>query len=246
MRNLKLEIEYDGTNYCGWQVQDSPRKKSIQEVIEKILSSILQEKIRLVVSGRTDAGVHAAAQVANFTTKSGIATEKLLGALNGCLPADITIAAVEEEKPGFHSRYGAKSKVYRYTILNRRHPSALLRNTVYFYPHPLDLRLIRQEAKSLLGRHDFKSFQGSDAKKEDTVRTIKAVKVSKKADLVTIDIEGDGFLYNMVRSIAGTLIDIGRGKLAAGSIKKILLLRDRRAAGPTAPAKGLCLVRVKY
>ena len=247
MRNLKLEIEYDGTNYCGWQVQDnSPRKKSIQEVIEKVLGKILQEKIRLVASGRTDAGVHAYAQAANFKTSSKMTQQKLLGALNGMLPADITIARVEEKKLDFHSRFSAKSKIYRYSILNRQYPSASLRNTAYYYPHPLDIRLIRQEAKAILGRHDFKSFQGSDAGKQDTVRTIKEVKITKSRDLINIDIEGDGFLYNMVRNIVGTFIEIGRGKLAAGSMKKILRLKDRKSAGPTAPAKGLCLIRVKY
>jgi len=246
MRNLKLEIEYEGTNYCGWQVQDSPRKKSIQEVIEKALGKILQEKIHLVASGRTDAGVHAYAQAANFKTNSGITPQKLLGALNGTLPKDITVARIEEKKLDFHSRFSAKSKIYRYTILNRQCPSASLRNTAYFYPHTLDIRLIRQEAKAILGRHDFKSFQGSDPEKQNTVRTIKEIKITKSRDLIYIDIEGDGFLYNMVRSIVGTLIEIGRGKLAAGSMRKILRLKDRKAAGPTAPAKGLCLVRVKY
>jgi tRNA pseudouridine38-40 synthase len=246
MRNLKLEIEYEGTNYCGWQVQNSSHKKSIQEVIEKTLRRILQEKIRLIASGRTDAGVHALAQVANFETKSNIRPQKLQRALNSLLPQDIVITAIEEKNPDFHSRFSAKSKTYRYSILNRSYPSALLRNTVYHYPYPLDIKLMQKEAKILLGKHNFKSFQASGKLERDPVRTIKSIKITKSQDRIYIDIEADGFLYNMVRNIVGTLLEIGRGKLPEGSLKKILSAKDRRLAGPTAPAKGLCLIRVKY
>jgi len=245
-RNLRLGIEYDGTKYCGWQAQRSHRFKSIQEVIEKTLQRILREKIKLIASGRTDAGVHAQAQVANFKTHSKITTEKLQRALNGLLPQDIKINAIKEAPLGFHSRFAAKSKVYRYLILNRSYPSALLRNTVYFYPHPLKIRLMRREARFLLGRHNFKSFKASENKERDAVRTIKRIKISKKNDLINIEIEADGFLYNMVRNIVGTFIEIGRGRSAYGSLKKILLSKNRKLAGPCVPASGLCLVKVKY
>lgn len=246
MPNLKLEIEYDGTNYAGWQVQAHRNKKSIQEVLEKTLRKILQEKVRLVTSGRTDAGVHALAQVANFKTSSSIAPDRLRVALNGLLPDDISINKVEEAAENFHSRFDAKSKIYRYTILNRAYPSALLRNTVYFYAYPLDVKLMQKEAVCLLGAHDFKSFQASDKKERGSKRTIKKLRITKCSDSIYFDIEADGFLYNMVRNIVGTLIEIGRGRFPGGSLKKILLAKNRRLAGPTVPARGLCLIKVKY
>jgi len=253
MRNIKLTIEYDGTNYAGWQVQarvqkteHRVQKKTIQETIEKTLRKILQKRIKIIGSGRTDAGVHAQAQVANFKTASKITLEKLKRALNGNLPEDIKIIKIEEVTLDFHSRFYAKSKLYRYTILNRTHPSAFLRNTTYFYPHPLDSKLMQEEARPLLGRHNFSAFQACGSSVKDSVRTIKKVQIKKEGDLIYVDIEADGFLYNMVRNIVGTLIEIGRGKLPEGSAKKILLARNRKFAGPTLPAKGLCLLEVKY
>ncbi len=265
MRNIKLEIEYDGTNYCGWQIQSCTSyivyRISIQETLEKILSKILQEKIKVIGSGRTDAGVHALAQVANFKTDSSIALEKLQNGLNALLPEDISINKVEERSLDFHSRFSAKSKVYRYTILNLPSRSAILRNVVYFYPYSLDINLMRKQARYLLGKHDFRSFCASKSGVKDTIRTIKKISIRKicyplslpcrqagaiRYPLLVIDIEANGFLYNMVRNIVGTLIEIGRGKISQGSIKKILYSRDRTLAGPTAPARGLCLVEVKY
>jgi len=251
MRNLKLEIEYDGTNYCGWQAQNScplsvVRRPSVQETIEKTLRKILQEKIRLIASGRTDAGVHARRQIANFKTASNIALKKLQRALNALLPEDITIARIEEKNLDFNSRFDAQSKIYRYTILNRKYPSALLRNTVYFYPYPLNIKLMQSQAKVLLGCHNFKSFQASDKIVRDAVRTIKRIKITKDNDLIYIDIEADGFLYNMARNIVGTLLEIGRARFPKGYLKKLLLLKNRKLAGPTVPAKGLCLLEVRY
>jgi tRNA pseudouridine38-40 synthase len=246
MRNLKLQIEYDGTNYCGWQVQHRHKGKSIQGTIEKTLRKILQEKVRLIASGRTDAGVHALAQIANFKARSEITLKKLQRALNGLLPDDISISRIEEAGPDFHSRFAAKSKTYRYTILNRVHPSPLLRNKVYFYPYHLDIKLMRKESRGLLGKHNFRSFQAADKKERDPVRIIKKLKIAKNRDLLYIDITADGFLYNMTRNIVGTLIEIGRTKFPEGSLKKILLARNRKFAGPTAPARGLCLLEVKY
>jgi len=253
MRNIKLTIEYDGTNYAGWQVQNSCQlsavscqPKTIQETIEIALKRILQKKIKLIGSGRTDSGVHAKAQVANFKTDSGIAAEKIRMALNAVLPDDITVIKAEEAVLGFHSRFSAKSKVYRYTILNRLSRPTILRDMVYFLSYPLNLRLMRREAKILLGRHNFKSFQAVDKEERGAVRTIKNLEITKDNDFINIDIEADGFLYNMVRNIVGTLIEIGRGKLPAGSMQKILLSRNRKLAGPTVPAKGLCLLKVRY
>jgi tRNA pseudouridine38-40 synthase len=246
MRNLKLTIEYDGTNYCGWQVQKISKKKSIQETIEKSLQKILQEKSRLIAQGRTDAGVHAEAQVANFKTKSNISIEKIQKALNGLLPQDIKIIRIEEKPLSFHSRFDARYKVYRYTILNRPYPSAFLRNTAYFYPYPLNIKLIQKEARCLLGRHNFKALQGSGEREKHTVRTIKRIYLVKDRDLIYTYIMANGFLKNMARNIVGTLIEIGRERLGPGSLKKILLSQNRKLAGPTAPAKGLCLVKVVY
>lgn len=246
MRNLRLEIEYDGSNYAGWQIQSKCRVRTIQQVIEETLRSILQEKIKLIVSGRTDAGVHAKAQVVNFFTHSKISLPKLKLALNGILPEDIKVIRIKNEALNFHSRFSAKSKLYRYTILNRDYSSPLLRNTVYFYPHPLDVKLMRKEASVLLGKHNFRAFQASQGKEKNPVKIIKKIDISQKDNFIYIDIEADGFLYNMVRNIVGTLIEIGRGRFAEGSLKKILRLKDRRLAGQTAPASGLCLLKVRY
>ena len=248
LRNIKLEIEYDGTNYCGWQVQNGRRalKRSIQEVIESTLNKILQENVKIICSGRTDAGVHARFQIANFTTGSSISALRLQGALNALLPADIVVAGVKDMPPGFHSRFGALSKTYRYTILNRAHRPALMRHSVYWCPYPLDIRLMRSEAKVLIGRHDFAAFKTTSAKKGSSVRTIRKIRIAGDAGSIYIDIEADGFLYAMVRTIVGTLLEIGRGKLAKGALAGILKSRDRKQAGPTAPACGLCLMTVRY
>ena len=249
MRNLKITIEYDGTNYAGWQVQKNHRGRkhtTIQETIEQVLSQILQEKIRLIASGRTDAGVHALAQVANFTSVSKINLGKLRRALNGNLPEDIKSSKIEEVSFKFNSRFSAKSKVYRYTILNRAFSSPLLRNTTHFLHYPLNLALMRKEARAILGRHDFTSFTASGGKKRNPVKTIKKIKITRKNNLISIEIEADGFLYKMVRNIVGTLIEIGRGEFLRGSLKKILAAQDRKMAGSAAPARGLLLVKVKY
>jgi len=244
MRNIKLHIEYDGTNYSGWQVQK--KLKTIQSTIESALRKILQEKIRLIVSGRTDTGVHAQDQVANFSTQSKISLLKLRSALNSNLPFDITITKAEEARRDFHSRFSANSKLYRYTILNRPYRSSFLRNTVYFCPYPLDLKAMQKESLVLLGRHDFCAFRASGSSNQNPVRTIKKLKINRKRDYIYIEIEADGFLYNMARSIVGTLIEVGRGRFPGGTLKKILLSKNRRLTGPTAPARGLCLVKVNY
>ncbi len=245
MRNIKLTIEYDGKNYAGWQTQNK-KHKTIQQTLEKALQKILRKRIRIIGSGRTDAGVHAQAQVANFKTDSNIAIEKLQKALNAVLPDDIAVIETEEVGLNFHSRFSAKSKVYRYTILNRPSRSAILRDTAYFFPYPLNLKLMRKDARILLGRHNFKSFQAADKKERGAVRTIKNFKVIRDKDFIYIDIESDGFLYNMVRNIVGTLIEIGRGKFPEGSLRKILESRNRKLAGPTVPARGLSLIKVNY
>lgn len=250
MRNILLKIEYDGTNYAGWQKQNNSRKKTIQETVETALKRILREETKLISCGRTDSGVHAVCHMANFKTLSVIQLFKLRRGLNAVLPNDIVIKEIKETSPDFHSRFKAKSKTYAYTILNGPAPSAILRNYVHHLPYKLNVGLMRREAKSLLGKHNFKSFQASDAEWRDSerssVRTIKKIGIAKNGELVKISVEADGFLYNMVRNIVGTLIEIGRGRLVEGSMRRILRAKDRKLAGPTAPAKGLCLMEVKF
>lgn len=252
MRNILIEIEYDGTRFQGWQSQQNKfsnqkaSPKTIQEIIEKVLGIILNDKIRLICSGRTDAGVHAKSQIANFKTTSKIPLEKLKIAFNSLLPEDIVIRKMKEVPARFHAQYAAKTKTYRYTILNQPVNNVFMRNYAKYIPKPLHIDLMSEEAKVLSGRHDFKSFQATDKKERNSIRTIKKIKIRKRAGFIFIDIEANGFLYNMARNIVGTLIEIGRGKFPKGSMKKILQAKDRKKAGPTAPAKGLCLLRVKY
>ena len=246
MFNIQLTIAYDGTSYAGWQIQKNA--KTIQGEIEKALKRILKEKIRLIGSGRTDSGVHARAQVANFKTKRNFPASKLQAALNTNLPEDISILKVKKAPLKFHSQYDAKSKIYRYAILNSRIDDPFLRRFYYKTPYKLNVSLMKKEAKILLGKHDFKSFQAKSAAShiKNTVRTIKVLTIKKENTFIYIDIEANGFLHNMVRNVAGTLVEIGRGYFPEGSMKKILHSKDRQKAGPTAPGKGLILVKVKY
>jgi tRNA pseudouridine38-40 synthase len=244
MHNIKLTIEYDGISYHGWQVQKGI--PTIQGEIEKALESILQEKVKLIAASRTDAGVHAKGQVANFKTKSVIPAKSLMSGLNSILPPTIAIRNCVRAKSSFHARNLAKQKLYRYTILNSSCPSPLLRNYVYFFPQHLDLIKMREGARMLIGRHDFSSFCASSEAREKRICQILSLQLKRKGALIYIDIEADYFLYNMVRIISGTLLDIGRGKISTKELQKILLAYDRRQAGPTLPAHGLCLIKVKY
>jgi tRNA pseudouridine38-40 synthase len=258
MRNLKLTLEYAGTNYSGWQVQ-SISPNTIQQILEKSLYKILGEKVKVIGSGRTDAGVHAIGQVANFHTHSRIPVQNLQAALNAHLPADIVITRVEEVDPEFHAIADVKTKVYRYIILNRPYRSGLLKDRAYFFRFPLDLNLMRKESRCLIGKHDFKAFCASHSSVKSTVRSIKKINLKKipahvfwgssgtgDDSVIIIDIEADGFLYNMVRGIVGTLIEIGRGRFPEGSLRKILESCNRKLAGPTVPARGLSLIKVNY
>ena len=253
MRNFKLEIEYDGTRYYGWQVQNGKaargtyrKSQTIQQVLEEVLKQILQEEIKLTVAGRTDSGVHALAQVANFKSLTRMSFEKLRWAINCLLPEDIKVIRIKNVGLDFNSRFSAKSKLYRYTILNRKYSSALLAKRVYFCHYPLDIALMRREARELLGRHNFTTFAATETRVRNPVRTIQRIKITRDKEFLYFDIAADSFLYNMVRSIAGTLLEIGRGRFPAGTMKNILKNRSRLLAGPTLPAKGLCLMKVNY
>jgi len=253
MFDFKLEIEYDGTAYHGWQVQNKTKssahyqpKKTIQYALEQVLKKVLQEDIKLIVAGRTDSGVHALSQVANFKSSTRMPLTRLRWALNCLLPEDIKVTRISKVGPDFNSRFCAKSKVYRYTILNRKYSSPLLASRVYFFHHHLDIGLMRREAKPLLGRHNFKSFQAAELRQRDSICVIKHIRITRDKNLLHIDIEADRFLYNMVRNICGTLLEIGRGRFPKGSMARILESRNRKLAGPALPAKGLCLMKVKF
>lgn len=249
-RNIKLTIEYDGTDFQGWQIQSNCR--TVQGSIEDALKIIFKKKIRLYGSGRTDSGVHAIGQVANFKVRTSMDIDEITNALNGNLPKDIAVIKTEEVAKDFHSQYSAKIKTYRYTILYRKTRCAQQKNFCLHYPNSLNISAMRKEAKNLLGKNDFKSFQASDPSKrsknlkENTVRTISNISIKKKSDLITIEVTANGFLYKMVRNIVGTLLEVGRGKLERGSIRKILAKKDRNCAAYTAKAHGLTLVNVKY
>ncbi|HLD36040.1 MAG TPA: tRNA pseudouridine(38-40) synthase TruA [Planctomycetota bacterium] len=244
LRNIKLTIEYDGTNYCGWQIQKNAR--SVQGIITETLTKITGHKITLYGASRTDSGVHAKGQVANFRTNSRMTPQQFIKALNSNLPNDIAIRTAKEMPKSFNSMYGAKSKDYRYTILNSPVRSALDRNFYHFIPYQISISRMKQALKYLVGRHDFRAFATKSSAKENCTRKIYSIKITTNGDYIHIDIKGDGFLYNMVRTIAGTLLLVAQGKMKPEDIKRIIKSQERKKAGPTAPAKGLCLLRVSY
>ena len=261
-RNIKLTIEYDGTDFNGWQTQaargtskkQTSRRmhRTVQEEIEKVLKKIFNQNLKLIGSGRTDSGVHAFGQVAHFKSRSSMSVTEMRNALNANLPDDIAILEIEEVPLNFHAQYSVKSKTYRYTILNTPVRCAQQRHFCLYYPYQLNIRRMKEEAKDLIGRKDFKSFTASDPAKrkaqrvENTIRTIKRLSITKKGDNLIFDIEANGFLYKMVRNIVGTLLEVGRGKLKRGSIKQILSEKSRHAAGKTSKPKGLALLEVRY
>ncbi len=255
MRNIKLTIEYDGTRYNGWQRQSSRISKSrtdkrglktIQEEIEKALKRLIKEEVVLNGAGRTDSGVHAEAQIANFKTKSTLSIKNIRDGLNSLLPEDIAVKRVEEVGLDFDSRFDSKGKLYRYRIFNAAVRSPLSDRYITLVSYPLDIFKMKKESRMLIGRHDFRAFQASSRKDSNSVRNLKRLDIVKKGRFIDFYIEADGFLHNMVRNIVGTLIEVGRGRFPAGSLKKILSSKSRGSAGPTAPAEGLCLLKVKY
>lgn len=244
MRNIKLTIEYDGTGYHGWQSQVNAI--SVQGVLEKALSSLTGEACSLTGASRTDAGVHACGQTANFFTDSNIPPSKYFLALNSIIPDDISIVKSEEVSPDFHSRFSAKGKRYKYLVYNMRHPSALMRNRSYHVPLPLNLDHMKEAGAFFIGKHDFSAFQASGSAAKTSVRTITGLTLERKDSLIELNISGDGFLYNMVRIITGTLIDVGLGRTPVNEIPDIISNGDRHAAGRTAPPQGLYLIEVFY
>lgn len=244
MKRVKLVVAYDGTNYHGWQVQDNGI--TIEEVLNRTISELVQEDIKVIGASRTDAGVHACGNVAVFDTESRIPGDKFSFALNQRLPEDIRIQESCEVDADFHPRYADTVKTYEYNILNRRFELPTKRLYAAFCYYPMDIERMNQAAAYLVGEHDFKSFCFAGAQVQTTVRTIYAVNVTKADDMVHIRITGNGFLYNMVRIIAGTLMQVGTGLMEPEQVKEILEARDRSKAGPTAVAKGLTLVEIRY
>ena len=244
MKRVKLVVAYDGTNYCGWQVQINGI--TVEEVLNKTLSELCHEDIKVIGASRTDSGVHALGNVAVFDTESGIPGEKFSFALNQRLPEDIRIQESCQVADDFHPRYCDTIKTYEYKILNRRFdmPTERLYSTFVYYP--LDVDKMKRAAAVLVGEHDFKSFCNVHTQVEDTVRTIYDLEVEKEEELITIRVRGNGFLYNMVRILAGTLIGVGRGAIAPEQIPAILEAKDRQAAGMTVPPQGLRLVKIDY
>ena len=243
-RNIKLIVSYEGTDFFGFQLQ--PHHRSVQEVLETALKKILQTPVRVHPAGRTDSGVHAKAQVVSFHLQNELPIKRLPTALNSVLPEDVRIMQASHVPEKFHARFSAKGKRYKYTVCNSEIVPPLMRRTVYRFPFSLDVNLMQKGAKILQGRHDFKSFEGRANRQRDTVRTIRLFKVTKTGKLIHFIVEANGFLTNMVRNLVGTLLLVGRKKLDLNDLRHILNGRDRRLAGPTAPACGLTLMRVFY
>lgn len=244
MRRIKLTVAYDGTNYCGWQVQ--PNGITVEEVLNRALSALTGTKVNVIGASRTDSGVHARGNVAVFDTDSPIPPDRISYAVNQKLPDNIVVVKSEEVPKDWHPRYQNSVKTYEYHILNAKMPDPTRRYTTYFVSYHLDLEQMRKAAGYLVGEHDFASFCNIHTDVEDTVRTIYELTVEKSGEDLTIRVRGNGFLYNMVRIIAGTLLQVGRGFYTPEDVRGILETKDRESAGVTAPPHGLMLMRIEY
>ena len=245
MRNFKLTLCYDGGRYDGWQRQGNS-ENTIQAKLETLLSRLLAAPIEVSGSGRTDAGVHAIAQVCSFRAETDQDCETLLSAIRRYLPEDIGAVALEEAPPRFHARLSCREKTYVYRIWNSEQPNVFERRWMLSHPERLDLEAMRRAADCLLGEHDFSSFCANRRMKKTAVRTLKAIDIAAHGGEIRISLTGDGFLYHMVRIIVGTLLEVGEGKRESAEMTAVLEARDRMEAGPTAPAQGLTLWSVKY
>ncbi|SFL90658.1 tRNA pseudouridine(38-40) synthase TruA [Halanaerobium salsuginis] len=244
-QNYKITLEYDGSNYSGWQIQKNTAQ-TIQQKLEEALTTLNKSRVRVTGAGRTDAGVHAAGQTANFFLDVNIPVTKIPIALNTVLPGDIICREAKLVAQDFHSRYDARGKKYRYRILNSNFNSVFVRNFVYRVSQKLDLKQMQKAANLLEGQHDFAAFCAAGSSVESTVRTIYSFDVIQTAEEIWFDVIGNGFLYNMVRILVGTLLEIGIGKKTISNVKQALIECDRKLAGATAPAQGLTLLEVLY
>ena len=247
MRRIRLTLEYDGGGFQGWQLQ--PSERTVQGVLEAALHEVAKAEVRVIAAGRTDAGVHARGQVAHVDVPSELGPLELRRALNAVLPADLAVLELRDAAPDFHARHDARSKTYRYRILNRAVPSPERRAFSWHIRSRLDLDPLRKAAEILCGDHDFAAFRGAHGgapEGESTERSLDRLEVERQGDEVRIEAEGRSFLRYMVRNIAGTLVDVGLGRSSPEDVAAILASRDRARAAPTAPPQGLCLVRVSY
>lgn len=244
MRNIKLIIEYDGTNYCGFQKQNT--EITIQGTLEKAINKATNEVVEVIGSSRTDAGVHARGMVCNFSTNSTIPAQRFREAVNRRLPDDIVIIESEEVEEGFHSRYCSKGKTYSYTIINRYQTGAIGKNFYFQVKEELDIDKMKKACEYFIGKHDFKAFQSKGSSVKTSIRTIKELYLKKESDIIKIHITADGFLYNMVRIIVGTLIQVGKGKIQADDVGNIIESGNRLKAGPCVKPNGLVLEKVYY
>ena len=244
MRTIKLIIQYDGTNYCGWQEQ--PNGPSIQESVERALARILGQRVRVQAAGRTDAGVHALAMPATFRTASTTPLRAFVEGINCYLPDDIAVQSAEEVPNDFRVIGGSRAKTYRYTIYNARQRSPLNRRTSWHVREPLDLTAMRTAAAYFIGEHDFAAFRGQNCTAVTSRRRVDAVEIRQEGPCITIEVTGGGFLKHMVRIMAGTLVDIGRGRFTPPLVAELLKSPNRCLGGVTAPPQGLCLIEVEY
>lgn len=245
MRNLKMEIQYDGTKYRGWQKQKDT-DLTIQYKIENVLSKMIGEDIQVIGCGRTDSGVHADNYIANFHTTSTMSVDDMLEYLYEYLPEDIVVKSMKDASERFHARYNVKGKTYVYRINNNRFRDVFNRKYTYHMDEKLDLDQMRRAAEFLIGTHDFQSFTSLKPNTKSTVRTINYINIKEDRGLIDVEVNGNGFLLNMVRIITGTLLEVGKGNLKAFDVEKILKEKKRSEAGPIAPAKGLCLRDLQY
>lgn len=245
MRNIKLVLQYDGTRYSGWQSQEH-EENTIQGRLTAVLSRLTGEEIHLAGSGRTDAGVHAAGQIANFRTESPLSCQELLASLNHYLPEDIAVLSAEEADPRFHSRLNAVRKTYRYRIWNSSVPNVFERKYLFTVEDALDESAMKEAAALLCGTHDYKAFSSCRRGKKSTVRTVERIVLERKGSELDLSFTGNGFLYHMVRILTGTLIEVGLHQKQPEDMTKILASLRRENAGFTAPAQGLCLMSVEY
>ncbi|MCA9470814.1 MAG: tRNA pseudouridine(38-40) synthase TruA [Nitrospirales bacterium] len=244
MNTYKLTIEYDGTNYAGWQCQ--PHQPTVQAEVEQALERITQQQTPVIAAGRTDAGVHAWGQVISFQTEKSLSSHEWIRALNGILPADIAVKHAEDVPATFHARYSATGKIYEYRILRTAHRSALERSRMWHVPKPLDIKAMEEAGHFFTGTHDFSSFQNMPTDTKNRVCRIESFTVLSEDVHVRIQVRADRFLKQMVRSMVGTVVEVGLGKRHAHDMKQILEATDRSAAGKTAPPHGLYLLKVLY
>jgi len=253
MRNIKLTLQYDGANFCGLELQ--PGKRSVRGEIEKALAKLFKSKIKILSASRTDSGVHALENVANFQAKSSIPASRIPSALNSILPDDIRIVKAEAKPKDFNARYAARSKEYEYLVFNERILDPTIRGIVWHVRPELDLSAMKKAAKILVGKHDFSSFCAARSDDKDFVKKITKLEIrnkklkiwaGSKIQIISIKIIANGFLYKMVRNIVGTLVEVGLGRRKPSDVRDILNAKDRKLAGRTAPAHGLCLIKVNY